>query len=67
LKVPAETPEPLQGETTEKPIPIPNHKRTIVRASAETAPAAMAGQLAPDVERSVSSSLIVAIYVSHRR
>lgn len=55
LNVVAETPDPPQGDTTAKPIPAPNDKRTNVIASEAAAPADTAAQETPDIEGSIAS------------
>lgn len=47
LSVVAETPEPDQGETAEKPIPAPNASSMSDKAAITTAPAATAPQETP--------------------
>jgi hypothetical protein len=41
LNVPAEIPDPAQGEIEERPSPAPNAKRAKLSAAAVTAPAAI--------------------------
>jgi hypothetical protein len=55
LNVVAETPELPQGETTAKPIPAPNDRRTKVNASEAAAPANTASQETPDIAGSTAS------------
>jgi hypothetical protein len=58
LNVVAETPEPAQGETAEKPMPAPNASNMRVKAAAATAPAAMAAQDTADVSASSETVLV---------
>src|ERR1700733_14675522 len=57
LKVEAETPLSLHGETAEKPMPAPNAISRRVNAAAATAPAATA---APDTA-GCASTIVVAL------
>jgi hypothetical protein len=55
LNVVADTPELPQGDTTAKPIPAPNDRRTKVIASEAAAPANTAAQETPDLDGSTPS------------
>src|ERR1700688_1651382 len=57
LKVEAETPLSLHGETAEKPMPAPNAISRRVNAAAATAPAATAGHDTADC----ASTIVVAL------
>src|SRR5690242_8589366 len=50
-----ETPRPPHGETTAKPIPAPNDRRSRVNAQEAAAPAITAAQLTPEVVGSIRS------------
>src|SRR5947209_20202623 len=56
LNVVADTPEPLHGETTERPRPRPNASSTRVSAQLTTAPAATAAHDTPDTDGSPVSA-----------
>ena len=54
LKVVADTPNPVQGEIDDNPIPVPKETRMRLRAAVATAPAMIAGQDTPEDGKSTA-------------
>src|ERR1700692_2584104 len=58
ISVDPDTPELDQGDTTEKPIPVPNASRTRVRVAEANPPATIAAHETADTDASPDSSSI---------